>query len=136
MVINYQDGEEIRELYASYTQSLNTGRFAEWVSCFTPDGVFESPWVCRHAGREALLELSRDSTLSAKFKLRHLTSDLIFAVDGDSGTGCCNLAFFLTRAGVIEYVGVGRYDDQLRKVDGKWYFAVRVEHLDTGKPSI
>jgi 3-phenylpropionate/cinnamic acid dioxygenase small subunit len=129
-----EDREKVRELYARYTLSLDEGRFEEWVNCFTPDGTFESAWVGRLTGRTELLKRSSDNSALANLRLRHITSDLVFKLDGDTGTGRCNVTFFITREGTIVYVGVGYYSDLLQKIADDWYFANRVERLDTAKP--
>jgi hypothetical protein len=130
---DYQEREKVRELYARYTHSLDEGCFEDWVECFTPDGIFESPWIGRHVSRDELLKLAQSSTALATMTLRHLNTDNILKLESDSGTGTCNVAFFVTRESKID-IGLGRHVDKLEKIRGEWYFAVRVEHLDTGKP--
>jgi hypothetical protein len=56
-MINLEDREMVRELYSRYAHTLDDGRYEEWVGCFIPDGVFDSPWVGRHVGSENLLAL-------------------------------------------------------------------------------
>jgi SnoaL-like domain len=129
-----QEREKVRELYARYTNSLDESCFEEWVECFTPDGIFESPWVGRHVGRDELLRLAQSSTALANMTLRHLNTDIILKLESDSGTGNCNVAFFVTRDSKIEYVVVGCYVDKLQKIKGQWYFAVRVEPSTPANP--
>jgi 3-phenylpropionate/cinnamic acid dioxygenase small subunit len=61
----YQERKKVRELYARYTHSLDEGCFEEWVECFTPDGIFESPMVGCHVGRDELLRLAQSGTALA-----------------------------------------------------------------------
>jgi hypothetical protein len=129
-----EDREKVRELYARYTHSLDEGRMDDWVNCFTPDGTFESAWVGRLSGRAELLGRSGDNRRLANLQFRHITSDLVFKLDGNTGSGRCNVIFFITREGTIVYVGVGYYSDRLTKIADEWFFANRVERLDTAKP--
>src|SRR5271168_71724 len=49
-----EDREEVRTLHARYCLTIDTGRYDEWIDCFTEDGVFESPRFGKHSGRDGL----------------------------------------------------------------------------------
>ena len=53
------DREQIRELYARYAITIDNSRFEDWVDCFTPDGIFESPIYGQFAGHAKLREFTQ-----------------------------------------------------------------------------
>jgi 3-phenylpropionate/cinnamic acid dioxygenase small subunit len=126
----------VRELYSRYAHTLDEGHYEQWVDCFTPDGVFDSPWVGRHVGTENLLALVKASEQTAlgRVKQRHLMANLSFKLEGDQGTGTCNFAYYWTRDGKTELIGIGVYHDTLRQIAGQWYFAQRLIMLDSERP--
>jgi 3-phenylpropionate/cinnamic acid dioxygenase small subunit len=136
-MINYEDREMVRELYSRYAHTLDEGRNEEWVDCFTPDGVFDSPWVGRHAGRENLLAMVSASagTELGRVKQRHLMANISLDLEEDQGTGTCNFTYYWTREGKTELIAIGVYQDSLRKIDGRWRFARRLIRLDSERPA-
>lgn len=128
---NWEDHEQIRELYARYAHMIDAGRFEEWIDCFCNDGVFESPRFGRHTGRDGLLKFTsiyRDSLGDAKSV--HQISNVIFSVEGDRASGGCYLAAYHCKNGHAELSAIARYIDALRKVDGKWKFESRRVAVD------
>ncbi len=125
------DREEIRELYARYAHSIDAAQFDEWVECFTEDGVFESPRLGKHRGRDGLRKfcaMYKESWGGAK--PMHLMSNVSIAVNGDRAAGGCYLAYFHCKAGKAEFSAVGHYTDKLRKVNGRWRFEHRQVAID------
>jgi SnoaL-like protein len=126
-----EDRVEIRELYARYAYTIDYGPYEEWVKCFTEDGVFESPRFGRHAGHRALLRFTaiyKDANGDAK--VRHMMTNVTFRVDGDTATGGCYLTYYHCKNGKAILEAIGRYEDELRKVDGDWLFARRRVFID------
>ena len=136
VMFNFEDREKVRELYARFCHAIDEGRYEEWVNTYTPDGVFDSPVVGRHAGREGLLKFTRDLAASdmGNVKQRHLVTNLILSLEADRGTGLCNLTVYVTRDGVTTLLLIGGYRTQLRKIDGEWYFANVTPFVDTKTP--
>jgi 3-phenylpropionate/cinnamic acid dioxygenase small subunit len=132
-MFNVEDRENIRDLYARYAHAIDEGHFAEWASCFTDDGLFVAEPLGRFVGHAALVEMARDFRTSLKgAQQRHIMDNVSFTLEGDRGTGTCNLTHFITRDGVTELVGVGVYHDKLKKVGGQWRFESRIVTLDAG----
>jgi hypothetical protein len=126
-----EDREQIRELYARYAYTIDYGPYEDWVKCFTEDGVFESPRFGRHAGHQALMnftDIYRGSNGDAK--VRHMMSNVTFQIKGNEATGGCYLTYYHCKNGRAILEAIGRYEDELRKVDGKWLFARRRVFID------
>jgi SnoaL-like protein len=127
----WEDREQIRELYARYAYTIDYGAHEEWVRCFTEDGVFESPRFGRHAGHAALLKFTatyKESNGAAQ--VRHMMTNVTFELNGDAATGGCYLTYYHCRGGKATLEALGRYEDELRKVDGKWLFQRRRVYID------
>jgi SnoaL-like domain len=136
-MFNYEDREKVRELFARFCHSIDEGRYEEWVGTFTSDGVFDSPVVGRHAGREGLLKFTRDLAASSmgEVKQRHLVTNLIMKLEANRGTTLCNLTVYVTRDGVTQLLLIGGYRTELRKIDGEWYFVNVTPFVDTKTPA-
>ena len=127
----WEDREQIRELYARYAYTVDLGRYHDWVQCFTEDGVFDSPIFGQHKGPQGLLKftaLYKESQGGAQ--VRHVMSNVTFAIDGDRATGGCYLSYYHCKDGKVSLAALGRYVDKLRKVNGEWLFENRKVHLD------
>ncbi len=122
----HDDLEKVRELYNRYAIGWDENRPDELAECFTPDGVFES-YRGRFVGREAILGNLADYNRSVGpgRKQRHLTTNVSVHLDGDRATGTAYLIFCVGHEGTIELTAFGHYCDELRKVDGRWYFTSR-----------
>lgn len=127
----FEDREQIRELYARYANYVDTSRFDEWIACFTPDGVFESPLMGIFRGPEELRRFTGQYESSwAGGGVRHMMVNVSFDIDGDTATGTCGLIYFKVHDGKSEYLLTGGYHDTLRRVDGEWRFSHRKVYID------
>ena len=123
-----EDRLGINDLFVRYTCALDAGDADTVVDCFTPDGTLVSPAVGEHTGRAAITVFAHRF---ARFQaggsqLRHVISNLMMTVDGDRAHATCYLTVFLTRDGSSRLLALGRYDCDLRKIDGQWRFQRRV----------
>ena len=50
-----EDKDAIRDLMTRYCLSIDAGRYADWVACFSEDGCFDSPILGTWRGPEKLL---------------------------------------------------------------------------------
>lgn len=126
-----EDREEIRELYARYARTIDSGDYDGWVDCFTDDGVFESSRFGRHAGAQELRHFTaiyRESLGGAQ--VRHVITNVSFELEGDHGAGNCYLVYYHTKDGRVQQTAVGQYQDRLRKSGGRWKFLSRKVALD------
>lgn len=123
----HDDLEEVRELYNRYALSWDDNHPEELASCFTPDGVFES-YRGRFVGRRAIVEnlANYNLTLGAGRKQRHVTANVSVNFDGDYGSGSAYVIFCVGYDGKIQSTAFGHYRDELRKVDGRWFFSSRM----------
>ncbi len=127
----WEDREQIRELYARYAYTVDFYRYSEWVQCFTEDGVFESPIFGEFKGPQGLLKFTAMYKESqGGSQVRHVMSNITFQITGAAATGGCYLTYYHCKDGKVSLAALGRYEDQLRKVNGEWLFVRRKVHLD------
>jgi ketosteroid isomerase-like protein len=143
-----QDYIEIEQLLMRYAAAYNTGDADAYVATFTPDGSLElrrdvdqPAFLGPFTGREALRkQWFPEGAVSGTRKfgpMRHVTTNHEINVSGDTAT---------VRAFFMEVVSngpnippgskpptihaMGRYEDQLVKLDGRWLFKRRVVITD------
>ena len=126
--VSIEDRFGINDLFVRYTCALDAGDAETVIDCFAEDGTLVSPAVGEHTGRPAITAFAHRF---AKFQksgsqLRHVISNLQMSVDGDRAHATCYLTVFLTKDGTSRLLAPGRYDCQLRKLDGAWRFQRRV----------
>jgi uncharacterized protein (TIGR02246 family) len=114
-----EDRDEIRDLYGRYCFHVDTGTPEQWADLFTTDGEFTGP-VAPVTGTEALTEFATE-VLAGGGGMHHMVSNVALDVNGDDAVGTASVAIFIAGALGI----VGRYQDELRKVDGRWKFSRR-----------
>jgi 3-phenylpropionate/cinnamic acid dioxygenase small subunit len=121
-----EDREEIRELYARYCVTLDSGRYDEWIACFTEDGVCETLRFGRHAGPDGLKKfaaLYKESLGGAR--VLHVVTNLTLDLNGSDGAGICYLLYYHYKDGRIQQSTVAYYTDKLHKTGAGWRFANR-----------
>jgi len=122
------DIEAIRQLTARYNRASDEGDVAAWLDCYTPDATFtrsnaERGWT----GREELRSLLLDTEVAA----RHVTTDFVITVDGDTATQTCYL-MFLDRRKNFAVAMFGTYHDALLRSSDGWRFKERNLTVDEG----
>jgi ketosteroid isomerase-like protein len=128
-----EDRLSIGDLLVRYTTSLDEGDIEGVVSCFTEDGVVDSPITERFEGRERIrFFASRIASYRRDHgaQLRHFISDLQIEVDGDRARATCYLLDFLTIGGKTELLSPGQYDCRLIRAGGEWLIESRLVHMD------
>src|ERR1700736_3867577 len=122
MTASIEDRFAINDLFVRYTTALDAGDVATIVACFTEDGSLESPAVGKYSGREGIRAFSeRFAALNRRgVQLRHVLSNLAVAVNGDTARATCYLTNILTMDGTSQLMPPGRYECDLRRVDGDW----------------
>jgi ketosteroid isomerase-like protein len=115
------DIEAIKQLTARYNRAFDTKDFAGFLATWTEDGYFERSNAGRsYQGTEQLREL----LATFEVRGRHVTSDYIVEVDGDSAHQAC----YLTYLDVSDNFSVaifGDYSDDLVRTANGWRFRVR-----------
>lgn len=116
---------------------MNWGDFATYASTFAEDGVLD--WARGTAvGRDAIREeaevlwqlfsgLEAGEAATTAPVRRHHIANQVLDIDGDTATGRAYwYEFDLEPTARQPYViAYGHYEDELRKVDGKWLFTRR-----------
>ena len=115
--------QKIHELCALYTLTLDSHDIESWANCFTEEGVFGfgDRALC---GRDKIAAYGR---VHQQLLSRHLNTSLLFEIDpsGERATGQSTVVLALgTRQG-YKLAFLERYEDEVRKVDGKWLFSRR-----------
>jgi hypothetical protein len=99
--------------------------------------VIQSSTVGQHSGHDGVRAFA---SRYAKFKnergaqLRHMLSNLSVRIDNDRGSdrGKATAYFlsYVTQNGQTTFLGPGRYECDLAKIDGAWVFQRRFGQMD------
>jgi ketosteroid isomerase-like protein len=144
-----EDQVQIEQLLMRYAAAYNTGDADTYVSLFTTDATFElvrntgepaflGPFKGREEIRKQWFPQGAGPDAGRRFgAMRHVTTNHEIKVNGDTAT---------VRAFFIEVVSngdnsppgskpptihaMGRYEDDLRRVDGQWLFSSRRVVID------
>jgi uncharacterized protein (TIGR02246 family) len=132
MPLAIEDRFAINDLFVRYTTALDAGDVEMIVACFTEDGVLESPMIGEYAGRAGIRAFSeRFAAMHQRgVQLRHVISNLAMTVNGDIAHATCYLTNIVTIDARCQLMPPGRYECELRRVDGDWLFRRRKVILD------
>lgn len=125
MPLSLEDRLAIQDLAARYNVAIDSGDAEAWAATFTPDGSFESGGRT-HQGTEALTAFAKGFA-ERMAGARHWNNNILVEGEGDQASLHCYL--LLMRGGQV--VTSARYEDTLRRVDGRWLFASRRVVPDT-----
>ena len=127
-----EDKFAIEERIAVYNHTLDQGRFEEYLACWCEDGVFdglEGPYVGKPAIRR--FTESYDERYRLRLNgLKHFTVNIVSQIDGAHAKSSSHLQLVSTGPKGARILFTGRYEDELRRVDGQWLFARRKLHQD------
>ena len=85
----------------------------------------------RFAGRDAIMDLMRNSMAEQADQRRHVITNLFFEkTDADHATVICNLTITSVEQGSIRLVTSGLYRDNVAREDGQWRIQGRRIELD------
>ena len=118
------DHWEISNLLARYAELLNLGLVDEVGALFEHARITIEGNPDGYEGSEAIAAMYRESTHFGE-KLPDtllFTSNLQIEVDGDEATAKAYFVAIHQKEGAIEPVVAGRYHDEFRRIDGKWWF--------------
>jgi hypothetical protein len=132
-----RDRAQIEDLQARYLFAMNWGDFATYASTFAEDGVLD--WARGTAvGRDAIREeaevlwqvfsgLEAGEAATTAPVRRHFIANQVLDIDGDTATGRAYWYEFDVEPTARQpyVIAYGHYEDELRKVDGKWLFSRR-----------
>jgi 3-phenylpropionate/cinnamic acid dioxygenase small subunit len=132
---DWQDREQIRELYAQYSITLDVGDFERWLDCFTEDAVFDSPRFGHHQGHDGLRRfITRYKESLGGARTMHINANVSFQIEGERAVGGCYFVFFHCKDGRSSLGALDHYRDAFRKEGGIWRFEKRAASLDA-RPS-
>lgn len=120
LLTNLMDAKAIRELRYVYAQGLDRRDFALAVSPYSEDACFRAP-DSEYVGREAIR--AAVSRLTAYKRTMHTMLNHLATIDGDRATSetyCLAYHYYDLDGQQQEYVMGIRYEDSLRKRDGRW----------------
>ena len=127
-----EDKFAIEELIARYNQSLDGGDYPTWVACWADDAILDGigKLLTGKAQIQAFADQYEGSTRSKINGLKHYTVNILSAVVGDRATSSSYLQLVNTTDKGVKIIFTGRYEDDLKRVDGHWQFARRKLHQD------
>lgn len=129
---NLEDKFAIEELIARYNQSLDRGDYATWVACWSDDAVLDGigKLLTGKAQIQAFADQYEGSTRSKINGLKHYTVNILSEIEGDRATSSSYLQLVNTTNKGVKIIFTGRYEDDLKRVNGQWQFAKRKLHQD------
>ena len=132
MPSQFEDKHAIEELIARYNQSLDRGNYSQWVACWSDDAVLDGigKLLTGKAQIQAFADQYESTTRSRINGLKHYTVNILSTVDGDKATSSSYLQLVSTTDKGVKIIFTGRYEDDLKRVNGQWQFTRRKLHQD------
>jgi ketosteroid isomerase-like protein len=125
--MNIEDKFAIEELIARYNHSIDGGDYETWVNCWSEEAVMDGVGQYR-VGIAAIREFANAYEENHRSKiagLRHFTFNIISEINGAEATSQSYLQLVRTGTKGVQIIFTGRYEDVLRKSEGKWRFRGR-----------
>jgi len=126
-----EEKDAIRELIARYCFFIDGGQYDEWAETFAEEAIFEVSGMFKFEGRKAIREFADHIPKNAKGLpgMKHCTLNQTIDVSGERAKASCYL--LLIREGTPLHVDIaGRYEDELVKRSGRWFFTRRTAYFD------
>jgi hypothetical protein len=119
-----EDRLDIQDLMARYSRAIDFGRWDELPGFFTEDCTLDfGKLMGSHRGRDAVAGFA--TTLEGTgLTMRHYVTNCIIEGGGDRATATTYVLAFTGQIGSLMPT-TGRYEDELRKVGGRWLLHVR-----------
>lgn len=109
----------------AYATALDTRDWALFESLFTPDAVWEYPAGGeQHIGPGRIADRIRP-TITQLDGTQHVMTNHVVGVEGDTAKHTCYYLAQHLKDGK-RFLAAGRYEDELRRVEGRWLLAGRV----------
>jgi uncharacterized protein (TIGR02246 family) len=130
------DKRELRELALRYARACDTHDAEEFAAIFTEDGEIVSPGHTM-TGRDQIVAVVPTALKQMYLRTMHMVHNDLVWIDGDTARGetYCT-AHHLTKESdtkASDYIMSIIYDNQFRKVNGRWYFCHRKLNLRWSK---
>jgi ketosteroid isomerase-like protein len=119
----------ITELIHRYQLAIDSHDAALWASTFTADGEYDTPFGHAKGTEQLIGAISSWHSSGITKGKRHMLGPIQIEVTGETATAYSYywIAEVETAPAVI---ATGTYTDVLRKVDGAWKLARRVQAID------
>ena len=120
-----EDRLDIQELMARYSRAIDFRRFEELPGFFTEDCTLDFGAVMgSHEGRDGVSRFG-DTLAGLPLTMRHYVTNCIIEGEGAQAKAVTYVLAFTGPKGGALTPTTGRYEDELRKVDGRWLLHVR-----------
>jgi uncharacterized protein (TIGR02246 family) len=130
-----EDYEEVRQLNARYCHLLDAHDATGWAALFSEDGVLDLGGT-KTQGTEALQAYVEGLRAGHRgYPVRHLVTNVVIDVYGDVATSQ-SYVVLLSPGGPGLIAMMGRYNDQLRRIDGHWRLQERRLDFDPTPPGL
>jgi ketosteroid isomerase-like protein len=102
------------------------------VACWADDAVLDGigKLLTGKAQIQAFADQYESTTRSRINGLKHYTVNIIYTVTGDKATSSSYLQLVSATDKSVKIIFTGRYEDDLKRVNGQWQFARRKLHQD------
>jgi 3-phenylpropionate/cinnamic acid dioxygenase small subunit len=129
-----EDRALIEDLQGRYMFALDWRNEDAYAATFAPDGEMDSAAVTgkgRDAIRQEIIDMKAREAKRAQEtgkpvpRMRHNITNVALDVDGDRAHGRAYWTSYTNANGKPELNGYGHYEDEMIKIDGKWYFVKR-----------
>ncbi|MEU7693784.1 nuclear transport factor 2 family protein [Microbispora hainanensis] len=130
------DHGAIENVLNRYSLAYDENDMEEMADCFTEDAVLtmriqDGDLIGPFEGREAIVQLMKDSLASQNDQRRHLTTNLIIRQTGDdTATAVSYLTLIAIQDQKLNVLSTAKYDDELVRGDGVWRLSKRHIALD------
>jgi ketosteroid isomerase-like protein len=124
------DIEAVKQLVNRYNLAFDYGDVDAYLATWTEDGLFARSTALRsYQGHDELRELITTYPVNG----RHVSSNFVVTVDGDTATASSYLLYLDAEDG-YRPVMFGVYSDELVREDDGWKFRARRLQVDAGIP--
>lgn len=124
----------IEDVFARYAHAADEYDASEWLNCYSEDGIFEVDTEgnrIQFLGKPALKKFI-DAHIRLLPGTRHVQTNHLFSIKGDSAAHLCTLSGMLTRPEKVYTFISGTYESDLEKIEGEWKIKHRIVHVDNG----
>jgi uncharacterized protein (TIGR02246 family) len=136
------DKHELHELALRYARACDKHDGAEFAAIFTEDGEIVSPGHTM-TGRDQIVAVVPSALKSMYRRTMHQVHNDLVWIDGDTARGetYCTAHHLTKESDTVasDYIMSIIYDNQFKKIGGRWYFSHRKLNLQwssTGKVDI
>ena len=124
----------IEDVFARYAHAADEYDAVQWLKCYSEDGVFEVAADgnrIQFIGKPALKKFI-DAHIRLLPGTRHVQTNHLVSINGDSAAHRCTLSGMLSRPEKVYIFISGTYESYLQKIEGEWKIKRRIVHVDNG----